>query len=511
LKELGDEMSRDLADTTATENDAIKSYDGLMAAKNKEVAACTAAIEEKTVRVGELAVSIAEMKNDLSDTEAALLEDKKFLADLDANCATKRKEWDVVVKTRSEELLALADTIKLLQDDDALELFKKTLPSSASSLVQIKVNAGSARQQALAMVHAMQAASKPANQRLDFIALALHGKKIGFGKVIKMIDEMVAALKQEQTDDDDKKEYCALSFDAADDKKKGLERSISDHEKAISDAEEGISSATSDIKALQDAIKALDKSVAEAGENRKSENEEFTELMASNTAAKELIGVAKNRLNKFYNPKLYVAPPKRQLSEEDRIAVSMGGTAAPTPAPGGIAGTGITVLAAVSAHGQQKVAPPPPPEAVPAYSKKSEESNGVMQMMDLLIKDLDKEMTEAETEEKDAQADYETMTKDAANKRAGDSQALADKEGAKADMEAALQAHTDGKTSDSKTLLATNQYIASLHADCDWLLKYFDMRKEARASEIDALGKAKAVLNGADFSLLQTKSLRGRA
>ena len=27
--------------------------------------------------------------------------------------------------------------------------------------------------------------------------------------------------------------------------------------------------------------------------------------MASNTAAKELLGFAKNRLNKYYNPKLY--------------------------------------------------------------------------------------------------------------------------------------------------------------------------------------------------------------
>ena len=30
--------------------------------------------------------------------------------------------------------------------------------------------------------------------RIDFIELALHGKKIGFGKVIKMIDAMVATL-----------------------------------------------------------------------------------------------------------------------------------------------------------------------------------------------------------------------------------------------------------------------------------------------------------------------------
>merc|ERR1719380_585336 len=127
-------------------------------------------------------------------------------------------------------------------------------------------------------------------------------------------------------------------------------------------------------------------------------------------------------------------------------------------------------------------------------------------MIDLLIKDLDKDMTVASTEEKDAQADYETMMKDSAAKRADDSKILADKEGALADMQASLQSSEDEHGSTSKELMATVQYIQSLHNECDWLLQYFDVRKEARTSEIDALGKAKAVLSGADFSLVQTKT-----
>merc|ERR1719161_1231733 len=101
--------------------------------------------------------------------------------------------------------------------------------------------------------------------------------------------------------------------------------------------------------------------------------------------------------------------------------------------------------------------------------------------------------------------------KDAADKRASDSKAISDKTGAKADTEAALQQHKDGLKSASKELAATNQAIGALHGDCDWLLKYFDIRKEARASEIDALGKAKAVLSGADYALVQThtRKLRG--
>merc|ERR1719413_261223 len=153
-----------------------------------------------------------------------------------------------------------------------------------------------------------------------------------------MIDEMVAMLKEEQIDDDHKKEYCLMEFDLTDDKKKSLERTMSLEQAAIEKAKEAIATLSEEIAALEAGIKALDKSVAEATEQRKEENEDYTALMASDTAAKELLGLARNRLNKFYNPKLYQAPP--------------------------------------------------------AYTKKSEENTGGIGMLDLLIGDLDKEMTE---------------------------------------------------------------------------------------------------------------------
>merc|ERR1719238_96603 len=68
----------------------------------------------------------------------------------------------------------------------------------------------------------------------------------------------------------------------------------------------------------------------------------------------------------------------------------------------------------------------------------------------------------------------------------------------------------DNKKAASAEHAATLQAIQALHGECDWLLKYFDVRKEARSSEIDALGKAKAVLSGADFALVQTHSRRLR-
>jgi len=497
LKTMKDEMEKDFSDASAEESQAVADFESLVTSKKKEIEALTKSIESKTMRVGELGVKVAEMENDLEDTKESLDEDKKFLADLDKNCELKKKEWAEYKKMEAMEQVALADTIKVLNDDDALELFKKTLPSSASSFVQVQVTSTAMRQKALA---ALKSGHK-ADPRLDLIELAMHGGKMGFEKIIKMIDDLVVDLKAEQGVDDDKKSYCLDEFDKAEDKKKELDLDISDLDKAIADAEESIATLKSEVAALQDGIKALDKSVAEATETRKQEHDDYVETLAANTAAKDLLGFAKNRLNKFYNPKLYKAPPKRELSEEEQITVSMGGTLAPTAAPGGIAGTGI---------GLAQVAPPPPPEANLAYKKSGEESNGVIAMIDLLIADIDKENQIMEVDEKDAQADYETFMADASEKRSLDSKAITDKEAAKAETETQLQTDTDTKKSKTIEAMETAKYIGGLHEECDWLLKYYDARKAARVGEIDALGKAKAVLSGADYTLVQVKSVHLR-
>jgi len=469
----------------------------------------TASIEKKMTLIGELGVEIVEMKEDLTDTEKTLMADKEFLANLEKSCATKTKEWEERSKTRAEELVALADTIKVLNDDDALDLFKKTLPSASASFVQTQtgLNLKSRRDKVvLAMKQVWAAANAHHRPGLDFLVLALTGRRAltqgTFDKVVKMIDNMVAELKKEQADDDGKLEYCKISLDEADDKKKTLERSVEDLENEIEKAKELIITLTDEIKALSSGIVDLDKSVVEATEQRKAENEEFKSLMAADTAAKDLLVFAKNRLNKFYNPKLYVAPPKQELTAEERIYVNQGGVIT-TAAPGGVANTGITAFAQIKVH--EHAAPPPPPETWDAYAKKTEGSSGVIAMIDLLIKDLDKEMTEAETEEKNSQADYETMMKESSAKRVADSKSLADKQGAKANTEAALSDFEGEKKDTVGELMATAKYIQSLHSECDWLMKYYDVRKEARAGEIDSLVKAKAVLSGADFSLLQVK------
>merc|ERR1719422_3178 len=140
---------------------------------------------------------------------------------------------------------------------------------------------------------------------------------------------------------------------------------------------------------------------------------------------------------------------------------------------------------------------------------KSAEGNGVIAMIDLLVADLDKEMQEADVSEKNAQENYEVMMKESAAKRAADSKSITDKSAEKASTEESLQSEADMKADTSKMHMNTMKHISSLHGECDFLLKYFDARKQARADESESLANAKAALSGADYSLLQKTRLRG--
>merc|ERR1711933_373140 len=194
LKQMTDTMEKPLETATADETASIKAFNGLVAAKTKEINALSKSIESKIAKIGELGVALVTQKEDLDDTTKSLLEDEAFLKDLEKNCKTKEDEWEIRCKVRAEEILAIADTIKLLNGDDALELFKKTLPTP--SLLQLQSSQQSVRKQALTALQ-----SGRGDFRLDLISLALKGKKVSFAKVMKMIDDMVVLLGKEQTSD----------------------------------------------------------------------------------------------------------------------------------------------------------------------------------------------------------------------------------------------------------------------------------------------------------------------
>merc|ERR1719375_1202825 len=95
LKQMKEEMEKDLSQMEEDEAAAISEFQALVAAKEKEIAAATKAIEDKTKRVGEVSVELANLKEDFDDTSDGLAKDSKLLADSKKACEAKTKAHEL--------------------------------------------------------------------------------------------------------------------------------------------------------------------------------------------------------------------------------------------------------------------------------------------------------------------------------------------------------------------------------------------------------------------------------
>merc|ERR1719265_2089033 len=345
LKAMLEELEGDLATAKKDEATAASGFEELSAAKQSEIGSATSAIESKTKRAGEVAVEIVQTRDDKEDTEAEVAETQAFVGDLKKQCAEKQATWNERQKMRAEEISAISQAIKVLNDDDALDLFKKTVPSFAQTGLQFlqKSSKASVALRAKGMVMSLAQISRSHTTELSLLASSLKSKSVDFSKITEQIDGMVEVLGKEQVDDDEQKKFCEAEFT-----KSAAEQTLASLAASIEEMTATVATLKGEIDTLTAEIKALDKAVAEATEQRKEEHASFLQSQAESQAAVQLIEVAKNKLNKFYNPTLYKAPERRDLTEEERIAVNSG---APDPrdaeeamaANQGIAGTGITV------------------------------------------------------------------------------------------------------------------------------------------------------------------------
>jgi len=475
LKQIEEQISNDINGIDKVEKAAAASFEKLIGAKNAEIQAASSAIEAKTERSGNLAVAIVESKNDLKDTTKSLDETQAFLANLASSCRDKAAEWEERQKSRSDEQAAIAETIKILNDDDALDMFKKTLGSNggASSLLQTE----DARNRLAARAQRARSLLAVAQQStaVEAVSLLLKGKQVNFTKVIVMIDNMVAHLEKEQKDDDAHLEFCRTEFDAAGDKKAATEDHLHSLQVSIDEAKAAVEQYKTEVATLNAEIVEVDKQVQAATEQRKAENAEFQSAQSDVNTALDLLSQAENRLQKFYNPALHKADTTPTPSEEERIAGALSFVQEPAPE---------------TWEGE--------------YKSKSQKSNGVVALIGMLKKDLETGATEAKHEEQTAQKDYEKLLADSAAQRAADVKAVTDKSAAAATLEGQVNDDTTEQSASQEDLQQTKAYIQQLHASCDFLQSNFDFRKAAREQERDSLNNAKAALQGAKVELIQT-------
>jgi len=483
LKAMEDDMKKSLDEAVAAEASAVTGYGELKASKEKEVELASEAIEAKTARAGELAVSIAETSDGLEDATKEKEETEKFVATLKAQCGSKEKEWAARQQLRAEEVAAISDAIGILNDDDALDVFKKAIPSA---LIQNSfLQKGGKKAGMLQKVQGLIAAgTKFRSPQISLLLFTLRSKlniqqhqgSQNFDEIVKMIDGMVTLLTKENGEDAKQKAWCESEFEKSSDEAAAAKSKLSSVVAEMEEIQDEITELSEAINTLTAEVAELDKSVAEATAGRKADHAAYVESTQLSEVAIGLITKASQRMQKFYNPTLYKAPPKTENTMEEKII---------------IAGT----FAQVRAH----VAPPPAPETFGTYEKKSEKSGGVLALMDSISKDLAADMKDAGFAEKTAQTEYAELMSASQASRAVDTKSIVDKEAAKATMEEKLMTAKASYSTTKEGISLIDSYVADLHVSCDFIMQNFDLRLEARTAEIESLKNAKAVLAGASF------------
>jgi len=519
LKQMHDDMVKDNQQASTDEENAQKQFDSLRSAKESQMASLETEMSTKSQRLSQVNLQLVEDRQKLEETQKALETNLKLQASLSKECKDRQKQYDEELRTRSEELEAISDTLKILNDQVADQLFKVTMPAgAAASFLQLQASPKELRGEALEILRQTMPANK-VDPRIDFLALALKSKKASFTKVLEMIDGMIVLLNKEQKDDADKKQYCQAEIDKTDDEKKELEQAISDLKKGLQQARQKASVLASEIASKSDGIVALDQQVAEATAQRKAEHQDYMENMQANNAAKEILVVAKARLEEFYN---------KQREKSQKLLQTEKGTAKkqvvgqalrikafnPSKSTEGSAAslrevtkasisalfdtsddsdedsdTDALVFMQVNTHA--------------ASGDRREESKGAINLISSIVADIEKKVKDMNTAEKEAQFEFEYAVKESAEKRAQEAKALSELEGFKAESEAVILQLDGTVKAKTKQNAAKTNYLEDLHKECDFILKHFETRRNARTGEIDALRKAKAVLSGTDAGFLQ--------
>lgn len=466
LSQMKETMDKDLATAHKAAITAEIGFQKLRALKEGEIEAAAKSIEEKTTELADTNAKVAQAKEDLEDTESALSADEKFLVDLKKQCATASTDYEARRKTRQEEILAIAETIKILTGDEARDLFSKQL-----SFVQTR--ASHQRQESAAVVlstrqHAASQLLQAAKRRSGtsggwrLALLAVSTQLDGFEKVKEMMDKMIAELKKQQGEEYEKKESCRKDIKANEDSTMVKTSEKKDLDAKIADLTGELAELTKGLEELALQVSTAHIELKRAGENRKAENHEFQQMITDQRAMIQILHKALDRMNEFYaNASL------------------------------------LTVRA--RAHKQEPGAPvAPPPPAGKAYEK-SGTAPGVLEFLEKIIQEAehaDKEAVAAEQESQEAYANFVANTNEAldtyekaiAGKTEAKEKATADKLTAGQDLQATERALAD--------LGSVNK---ALHLDCDYVLKNFNIRQTARQEEIEAIQEAKAILSGADF------------
>merc|ERR1719482_1345740 len=234
--------------------------------------------ETKEDELAKTDMDLAEAKEDLGQTQAALAEDQKFLANLGKMCKEAEANFEKRKEARLAEIQAVAETIEILTGDEAKDAMDTTF-----SFVQ------TAAERSQNQLRRQAAAALRRSKIPELSLMATSVELDASTKVKAMIDKMIETLKTQQADEVKKNDWCKeelqeneMSTMKTKDLKADLEAQIGTLESTIKKLAEEIEKANLDISDLKVALQR-------ASEDRKQENLEFQKTIADQTATAEIL------------------------------------------------------------------------------------------------------------------------------------------------------------------------------------------------------------------------------
>jgi len=296
LDAMKEQTARDLKNEQTSEASAAKAYARLKAAKESEIAAGSEQQEQKETELAELTNKLAKADEDIVALTKAKMADEEFLSSLQESCAKEAKGYEARLKMRTEEILALGETLDILTGDEARDLAGKTM-----SFVQV----ASSTTDSLATNRIMKQLAVLAQKHgsWSLASLAVRVKLDGFEKVKKTMDNMLAELKKQQKEEYDKNEACKKDIDKTEDKIKVAENDKEDLAEKHKAQTNDLEVLAEDIKKFKQDVSDMKVGLKQAGEQRRDENAVFQQSIADQRAMILILHKALARLEEFYgNP-----------------------------------------------------------------------------------------------------------------------------------------------------------------------------------------------------------------
>jgi septal ring factor EnvC (AmiA/AmiB activator) len=468
LGSMLEEFEKKLADARAEEEKAETEFLQLEKAKKAEIEGGEKLREEKKSEAATNGKALIDAKEDLHETREVYSADKKFLRNLALQCQNIDNDFENRRKTRSDEIAAIQDALKILIDDDNREQLQKT------TFLQMRTGA----QIRKAAIHVLTSADLGSweniwhgrnaiaqNPKAQLSTLAIKVSLDSFEKVKEAMDKMVAELKKAQEEDNKHKDYCNQELTTNKQNLRDTNYAREDLETKIEGLNNQIETLTKEIADAQAEIARTEVEIKHSSEDREKENHEFQTEITNQRATQQILAKVLARLNVFYK--------KDQEQPEE-------GPDGPTDAP---------QFNLLQEHQQ-------PPKSFGGY-KQNAGSSGVLALIQKIVDDSKKSEAEAVQAEKDAQIGYEQFVSDSnANIKNLTDQVTSKTETMAQANEDKNSAETDHQFNLSE-LEKLSQYRADLHKECDFLLKNFELRRDARTQEREAVAEAKAILSGA--------------